>query len=290
MTGFAELCARVAPDYARMLGRLAGAMLPDVVQEVDPEVMPLAGSAAQAVGKDGAMIRADDGALPDAGRQAASAMPAAAPLRSVDDHGARRVEGNGVGTLARSRQAAASALALPTKRAVTRPKALYSQPSPIVKSDNNAAHKSAAFPAEPLGARLRLRVRSGVRTLAEREPIAPQRVATVLAAGLTTLRDIVSEPGILPLGDSTPGRAFRIHRPVADVVQRASAQAGPGVASSGAGAAELPAMAWGAPDLIAPRGWPATPSPGADPFADAALEDALGELLERTALTSGIDL
>jgi len=101
------------------------------------------------------------------------------------------------------------------------------------------------------------------------------------------------------------GRALRIHRPVADRVRRATALAGPGIASARSHAAELPvmdlpvmglpvmdwaAMNWTLPDLMTPRGWPAAPTPGVDPFADAALEDALGDLLERTALTGGIDL
>jgi hypothetical protein len=57
-----------------------------------------------------------------------------------------------------------------------------------------------------------------------------------------------------------------------------------------AAAPVLTVTAWPAPDLAAPRDWPAEPPAGPDPFADAALEDALDALLERTALAGGIDL
>ena len=60
---------------------------------------------------------------------------------------------------------------------------------------------------------------------------------------------------------------------------------------TGAGVPLPLVCAWPLPNLLTPESRTSEPEPKAvDPFADAALEDALSDLIERSALAGGIDL
>jgi len=311
MAGFAEIAARVAPDYARMLGRLADAMLAEGAEGADTGSAQRDVAATPDLGKDAAraagMGRAGHRTVPESGRRAPMAMAAGGPMRPANGHVGLTAQGEGVLAADTTLQAEASGPAQRVHSEESPAQAMAGRPGKTVVQGMDAARESAAFPLDASGVRLRMGPRSASGRPAIGERAAPRTAAAGAAgaAGATRPHGVIPAPETLRHGEAMSGRALRIHRPVADRVRRATALAGPGIASARSHAAELPVidlpvmglpvmdwavMNWTLPDLMTPRGWPNAPTPGVDPFADAALEDALGDLLERTALTGGIDL
>ncbi len=149
----------------------------------------------------------------------------------------------------------------------------------------NAAPSAAAMLAAPAGVRLRM----GARFLGQQRgwngdsvlgaPLPghageqlPSPISALQPSGVAVAVPLAQVEHRRPSQGALPGRV-QAPRP-----------------ATGAGPLHLPAMAWAVPDLQQSRGWPEPLAQSEDPFADAALEDALGAVLERSALAGGIDL
>jgi hypothetical protein len=286
VTGLVELTARVAPDYARMLARLAGAMLPDVAEVQQQDGVPADGRS-EAFGTGELLaprsLLAPEFALQAAARDAGAAQhlqaarPSAAPLGS-----------SGLQAGAKPEQAASAAQPKQSAAAEMPAGVWHGGDTDVPRLPSNAAPGGAAISDTARGERMRLGTRSRGRPTLQARRNAPQSGPSQALQAAAKSQSLTPS---LPHGAnalSPLARLNRAHRAID--LRPPPALQGPVAASLSGEAALLPAIAWAAPDLMLPRGWPEPPPRSPDPFADAALEDALGELLERTALAGGIDL
>jgi hypothetical protein len=265
MSGLNALSARIAPDYARMLRLLAQAMLAESPAEdkqsrADRAAEPTRGAA------DGEAAGRQDRPVPRVGPASGSR-----PMRTT-------AAATGVAGL----------VAVPdTEARFAARRALLVAPA-----------APAPMP-EPSGAS------------APRLRLSRRGIAGSASTGLRGVRGAVATPGpeIAPIALAAPS----FPPPVSDALpaaepvgtrrrpfaaspagrQRTAATPLPHPPGSHAsGFIPLLGIAWEAPDLTigAPgREWQPH-APPADPFADDRLEDSLANLLERTAMSAGVDL
>lgn len=266
----ADLSARVAPDYARMLAMLARAMVPagaeadskseaQVAERFDRSPASPADNDTTTDAPLCTPPAASPGIPPP--RAPVASMPSVAPSTIIATF--ESLAADPVEPMARSEHDASSeprtgaAIAAPATGIVQAPRRHRLSRTALRRAAPALAAESAVPPAE-------------VSTIAGPHPL---QATDQPRAPAFTLRLPYTVTQAKPLRDS--------RLPFAAMHQLANP---PGV--------PLPLdCAWPLPNLLTPESRTSEPEPkAADPFADAALEDALSDLIERSALAGGIDL